>query len=85
MQAPIKTFANQNQRAKVRLELEEGVVIEVPLNLVIKAIAEQHLTAERPTMHLGAGIGGMVHLVVTRRPVRAVVEALRALGGSGEE
>lgn len=40
------TFENQNKRAKVRLELSEGVLVEVPLVLVVRAIQEQYMRAK---------------------------------------
>lgn len=40
------TFENQNKRAKVRLELSEGVLVEVPLVLIVRAIQEQHMMSE---------------------------------------
>lgn len=37
------SFENQNARAKVRLELSEGVAIEVPLTVIVRAIQERHM------------------------------------------
>lgn len=39
------TFENQNTRGKIRLELSEGVLIEVPLYVVVKGIQEAHMNA----------------------------------------
>lgn len=38
---PIQTFANQNARAKVRLELDNGVLMEVPISVIMRALQAQ--------------------------------------------
>jgi len=42
------TFENQNARAKLRLELSEGVLVEVPLVVIVRAIQERYMLADRP-------------------------------------
>lgn len=46
---PKTTFKGQNARAKIRLELPNGILIEVPLALVIRAIHEQYLIPQDKT------------------------------------
>lgn len=48
-----RTFENQNQRAKVRLELSEGVLVEVPLAVIVRAIQEQHMAAKEGGITFG--------------------------------
>jgi len=77
------TFENQNARAKLRLELSEGVLVEVPLVVVVRAIQERYMTAgnapaaavpAKDLVHWGFkdffsdDPMAMVHLVVTTRP-----------------
>jgi hypothetical protein len=47
------TFENQNARAKIRLELSEGVVVEVPLVVVVRAIQERYAAARDGGITLG--------------------------------
>lgn len=37
----LTTFHNQNARAKVRLELDNGILLEVPVAVIMRALHEQ--------------------------------------------
>lgn len=43
------SFENQNARAKITLQLSEGVLIEIPLAVVIRAIQDKFMTPD-PTL-----------------------------------
>lgn len=47
------TFENQNGRAKIRLELSEGVLLEVPLAIVVRAIQERYMAGKEGGITFG--------------------------------
>lgn len=47
------TFENQNARAKIRLELSEGVLVEVPLVVLVRAIQERFMAAKEGGITFG--------------------------------
>lgn len=73
----VTSFANQNARAKIRLELPEGVLIEVPLCVIVRAIQEQYMPMQdgkrKKTAHWAFpdfyadddDVKALVHFVVT--------------------
>ena len=86
-------FENQNARAKIRLELSEGVVVEVPLVVLVRALQERFMTEDLPGCRAAKTLvhwgfpdffrddpRAMVHLIVTTMPT----PALRALLASNE-
>ena len=84
------TFENQNNRAKVRLEMPNGVLLEVPLAVVVRAIQEQHMCGVREHKDVvhwafadfySEGPRDLVHLIVAaRKDPNAIAEAVRSIG-----
>ena len=73
-------FENQNARSKIRLELDNGVLVEVPLVVVVRAMQEQFMhhgpTADEPPkqrVHWGFADffsddpRSLVHLIVSTK------------------
>ncbi len=80
----MNTFENQNERAKISLQLADGVLVEIPLALVIREIQRRYmqdsnqlpianLEPKKDTFHLAVKnleSDGMVHLVVTTKDIQ---------------
>ena len=59
------SFEGQNARAKIRLELENGILLEVPLKLIAEAMRKAYLKDKRIAQWAFFANGEATHLSVS--------------------